>query len=101
MHTHVYLLTGWKFVSLFFWFPVSYTIDSEIIPVPVVSFISTKRDTGLTPLVVGLGLLTRIGTGLARLRLSISQFQKLSTALKEALITLPYRFLQSKIRSTC
>jgi hypothetical protein len=29
--------------------PVSYTIDSEIISVPVVSFIHTKRDIGLPP----------------------------------------------------
>jgi hypothetical protein len=41
---------------------------------------------------VGLGLLTGIGTGLARLGVLTSQFQKLSTTLKE---NLNYRFLQS------
>jgi hypothetical protein len=37
------------------------------------------------PLVVGLGPLTRIGTGSARLGVSISPFQKLSEALKVSL----------------
>jgi hypothetical protein len=64
--------------------PVSHTVDPEIILVPIVSFICTKRDISLTPLVVGLSLLTGIGTGLEGLRVSITQFQKLSTALKES-----------------
>jgi hypothetical protein len=65
--------------------PVVYTIHSEIIPVTVVSFIHTKEISDSPPPVVGLGLLTGIGTGSAGLGVSISQFQKLSTALKESL----------------
>jgi hypothetical protein len=49
--------------------------------------------------VVGLGLLTRIGTGSVRLRVSISQFQKLSEALKESLndIALQISAIQDQI----
>jgi hypothetical protein len=47
--------------------PVSDTTNSEIFPIPVVNFIGTKTDVGLTPVVVGLSLLTGIGTGSARL----------------------------------
>jgi hypothetical protein len=67
--SHVYkcLPTNWRGVSthVFLIPSVSYTIVSEIIPVHVISFIHTKRGIGLTPLVVGLGLLTRIQTELA------------------------------------
>jgi hypothetical protein len=65
--------------------PISNTINSEIIPVPIINFICTKRDTGLTPLVVGLGLFTGIWTGSARIGVSIRQFQKISEDLKESL----------------
>jgi hypothetical protein len=64
--------------------PVSYSTNSEIIHILIVNFILAKRDVILTPL-VGLGLLTRIGTGSVGLGVSISQFQKLSEALKETL----------------
>jgi hypothetical protein len=58
---------------LFFWFPLP----------PI---LLTQKEVSASPLlVVGLGLLTGIRTGSARLGLSISQFQKLSTALKESL----------------
>jgi hypothetical protein len=57
--------------------PVSYTTNSEIIPVPVVNFMRTERDVSLTPLAVGMGS--------ARLGVSGSQFQRLSEALKESL----------------
>jgi hypothetical protein len=79
--------------------PVSYTTNSEIIPIPIVNFIGTKRDVSLTPLVVGLGLLTGIGTGSAGLGASISQFQELSEALKESLndITLQIPAIQDQI----
>jgi hypothetical protein len=86
-HTYTCLPTNWTGVCtlVFLIPPVSYTIDSKIISVPVVSFKHTKRDIGLKPLAVGLGFLTWIGTGSAGLGVSISQFQKLSTALKESL----------------
>jgi conjugal transfer/entry exclusion protein len=60
-----------------------------------------KRDIGLTPLVVGLGLLTRVGTGSAGLKVSISQFQELSEALKESLndIALQISAIQDQINS--
>jgi hypothetical protein len=45
---------------------VLYTTNPEIIPNPVVKFIRTKWDVGLTPLVVGLGVLKGIATGLAQ-----------------------------------
>jgi hypothetical protein len=66
-HAYKCLPPKWRGVSthVFLIVPVFYTIDSEIIPVPVISFIHTKRGVGLTPLVVGLCLLTRIETGLA------------------------------------
>jgi hypothetical protein len=52
---------------------------------PNVSFICTKRGTDLTPPVGGLDPLTGIGTGSTGLGVSISQFQKVSTGLKESL----------------
>jgi hypothetical protein len=81
--------------------PVVYTIHSEIIPVTVVSFIHTKEISDSPPPVVGLGLLTGIGTGSAGLGVSISQFQKLSTALKESLndIALQISAIQDQIDS--
>jgi hypothetical protein len=80
---------------------IFYTFNSEISPVPIVSFIHTKRDINLSPLVVGLNLLTGIGTESADLEVSISQFQKLSTALKESLndIALQISAIQDQIDS--
>jgi hypothetical protein len=40
--------------------PVSYTINTEIIPIPVVRFIYTKRDIGLTTLGLGQHLLAGV-----------------------------------------
>jgi hypothetical protein len=56
---------------------------------------------GLTPLVVGLGSLTGIRTGLAGLGVSISQFQNFSEALQESLndIALQISAIQDQIDS--
>jgi hypothetical protein len=98
---HVYLLNGGSLYTCFSDSPCLLHYQLRNHSCPGCQFYTHKRDIDLTPLVVGLGLLTGIGTGSARLGVPISQFQKLSTALKESLndIALQISAIQDQIDS--
>jgi hypothetical protein len=78
-HAYTCLPANWMGIcKLVFLIPLSSTLSTQKSLLSLLSALYAQKEMlASPPLVLGLGLLTRIGTGLAKLEVSISQFQKL------------------------